>query len=175
MMLVALIARDLRRVWIGGGALLPVAFFLLVAILFPFAVGPDSVLLARVGGGVLWAAALLGADPDRAAGRSTPRRRVARPAWRDIAPGRARPVDRHPWPRRARRRHRRADREPARCRRDRRADAAPARDPAVDLRCRQPRWRHGRTQAAWRGQPVARRRHAVRCRRGDSRRVRLIR
>jgi len=61
MMLVALIARDLRRVWIGGGALLPVAFFLLVAILFPFAVGPDSVLLARVGGGVLWAAALLAA------------------------------------------------------------------------------------------------------------------
>src|SRR3569623_456591 len=61
MMLVALIARDLRRVWIGGGAMLPVAFFLLVAILFPFAVGPDGVLLARVGGGVLWAAALLAA------------------------------------------------------------------------------------------------------------------
>ncbi|MBW8841288.1 MAG: heme exporter protein CcmB, partial [Sphingomonadales bacterium] len=35
-----LIARDLRRAWIGGGALLPVAFFLLVAILFPFAIGP---------------------------------------------------------------------------------------------------------------------------------------
>ena len=56
-----LILRDLRRAWTGGGALLPVAFFLLVAILFPFAIGPDAVLLARVGGGVLWAAALLAA------------------------------------------------------------------------------------------------------------------
>jgi heme exporter protein B len=59
--LILLIARDLRRAWIGGGALLPVAFFLLVAILFPFAIGPDAKLLARVGGGVLWAAALLAA------------------------------------------------------------------------------------------------------------------
>jgi heme exporter protein B len=58
---VTLVARDTRRAWIGGGALLPVAFFLLVAILFPFAVGPDAALLARVGGGVLWAAALLAA------------------------------------------------------------------------------------------------------------------
>lgn len=61
MSLATLIARDLRRAWIGGGALLPVAFFLLVAILFPFGIGPDSKLLARVGGGVLWAAALLAA------------------------------------------------------------------------------------------------------------------
>ena len=59
--LLPLILRDVRRAWIGGGALLPVAFFLLVAILFPFAVGPDAKLLARVGGGVLWAAALLAA------------------------------------------------------------------------------------------------------------------
>ncbi|WP_066808043.1 heme exporter protein CcmB [Sphingomonas asaccharolytica] len=59
--LLHLIVRDLRRAWIGGGALLPVAFFLLVAILFPFAIGPDAKLLARVGGGVLWAAALLAA------------------------------------------------------------------------------------------------------------------
>lgn len=56
-----LVVRDIRRAWVGGGALLPVAFFLLVAILFPFAVGPDAALLARVGGGVLWAAALLAA------------------------------------------------------------------------------------------------------------------
>jgi heme exporter protein B len=59
--LLHLIVRDLRRAWIGGGALLPVAFFLLVAILFPFAIGPDAKLLARVGGGILWAAALLAA------------------------------------------------------------------------------------------------------------------
>lgn len=59
--MIALVARELRRAWAGGGLLLPVAFFLLVAILFPFAVGPDSTLLARVGGGVIWAAALLAA------------------------------------------------------------------------------------------------------------------
>ena len=57
----ALILRDLRRFYTGGGAALTVAFFLLVAILFPFAIGPDAALLARVGGGVLWSAALLAA------------------------------------------------------------------------------------------------------------------
>ncbi|MGH6615531.1 heme exporter protein CcmB [Sphingomonas sp.] len=60
-MIGALVRRDLRRAWAGGGVTLVVAFFLLVAILFPFAVGPDAVLLARVGGGVIWAAALLAA------------------------------------------------------------------------------------------------------------------
>ena len=57
----ALIVRDLRRAWAGGGAALPVAFFLLVAALFPFAIGPDAALLARIGGGAIWAAALLAA------------------------------------------------------------------------------------------------------------------
>lgn len=61
MRLAALVRRDLRRAWIGGGAAWPVAFFLLVACLFPFAVGPDAALLARIGGGVIWAAALLAA------------------------------------------------------------------------------------------------------------------
>jgi heme exporter protein B len=56
-----LVARELRRSWANGGLLLPVLFFLLVAILFPFGIGPDSRLLARVGGGVVWAAALLAA------------------------------------------------------------------------------------------------------------------
>lgn len=60
-MIAALVLRDLRRAWAGGGVTLVVAFFLLVAILFPFAIGPDAVLLARVGGGVIWAAALLAA------------------------------------------------------------------------------------------------------------------
>jgi heme exporter protein B len=71
----ALIARDLRRAFTGG-ALLPVLFFLLVATLFPFAVGPDRLLLGRVGAGALWTAALLAAllpvdqlvDPDLEAG-----------------------------------------------------------------------------------------------------------
>jgi heme exporter protein B len=57
----ALVLRELRRSWTTGGLALPVAFFLLVAILFPFAVGPDGLLLARVAGGVIWAAALLAA------------------------------------------------------------------------------------------------------------------
>lgn len=57
----AIVLRELRRSWTSGGLVLPVAFFLLVAILFPFAVGPDGKLLARIGGGVIWAAALLAA------------------------------------------------------------------------------------------------------------------
>lgn len=57
----AIIGRDLGRSFEGGGAMLPLIFFLLVATLFPFAVGPDGALLARVGGGALWMAALLAA------------------------------------------------------------------------------------------------------------------
>ena len=57
----ALVARDARRALAGGGVTLVVAFFLLAATLFPFAVGPDATLLARIGGGVIWAAALLAA------------------------------------------------------------------------------------------------------------------
>jgi len=74
-MIAALIARDVRRA-IGGAAWLPVGFFLLVATLVPFAVGPDARLLARIGGGALWIAALTAAllpierlvEPDRADG-----------------------------------------------------------------------------------------------------------
>lgn len=58
---IAIIRRDLARNWTSGSWWLPVAFFLLVATLFPFAVGPDSALLARIGGGILWVAALLAA------------------------------------------------------------------------------------------------------------------
>jgi heme exporter protein B len=72
----SLILRELRLAATGGNALLPLIFFLLVATLFPFAVGPDGPLLARTGGGALWMAALLAAllpvdrlvDPDRASG-----------------------------------------------------------------------------------------------------------
>jgi heme exporter protein B len=57
----ALVTRDLRIMLRAGGATLPIVFFLLVATLFPFAVGPDAPLLARTGGGALWIAALLAA------------------------------------------------------------------------------------------------------------------
>lgn len=59
--MIALALRDLRRAYAGGAPSLVLAFFLLVATLFPFAVGPDAALLARVGAGVVWAAALLAA------------------------------------------------------------------------------------------------------------------
>ena len=74
--MIALTLRELRLAAAGGAALLPLVFFLLVATLFPFAVGPDGPLLARAGGGALWMAALLAAllpvdrliEPDRASG-----------------------------------------------------------------------------------------------------------
>ena len=57
----AIVWRELRRAWSTGGLLMPIAFFLLVAILFPFAIGPDGKRHARVAGGVIWAAPLLAA------------------------------------------------------------------------------------------------------------------
>lgn len=54
-----LIARDVRRAYAGGSWVWPVAFFLLAASLFPFAIGPNAALLGRTGGGVIWTAALL--------------------------------------------------------------------------------------------------------------------
>ncbi|WP_299324143.1 heme exporter protein CcmB [Parasphingopyxis sp.] len=74
--LFAIARRDLRRSFTGSGWLLPLIFFLLVATLFPFAIGPDPTVLGRVGGGALWTAALLAAlmpidrliAPDRDAG-----------------------------------------------------------------------------------------------------------
>jgi heme exporter protein B len=55
----ALVAREIRLAWTGGGLWLPVIFYLAVATLFPFVTGPDKALLARTGGGILWIAALL--------------------------------------------------------------------------------------------------------------------
>jgi len=67
-----LITREVRRGF-SGPAWLPAAFFLLIATLMPFAVGPEPKLLARIGGGVLWVASLTAAllpierlvEPDR--------------------------------------------------------------------------------------------------------------
>lgn len=63
-MIAALLRRDLAHFFPfagGGGAALPLLFFLAVAMLYPFAVGPDPTMLARTGGGVVWIAALLAA------------------------------------------------------------------------------------------------------------------
>ncbi len=70
-----LVSREVLRA-LSGAAWLPVAFFLLVATIVPFAVGPDAQLLGRIGGGALWIAALTAAllpierlvEPDRADG-----------------------------------------------------------------------------------------------------------
>ena len=74
-MIGALIVRDVRRGFTGA-AWLPNAFFLLVATLVPFAIGPDARLLSRIGPGALWIAALTAAllpierliEPDRVDG-----------------------------------------------------------------------------------------------------------
>ena len=74
-MMSALILRDVRRGFTGA-AWLPIAFFLLIAALVPFAIGPDAQLLARVAPGILWIAALTAAllpierliEPDRTDG-----------------------------------------------------------------------------------------------------------
>jgi heme exporter protein B len=58
----ALLRRDLAQMFGGGrrgATVLPVLFFIAVAMLYPFAVGPAPELLARTGGGVIWVAALL--------------------------------------------------------------------------------------------------------------------
>jgi heme exporter protein B len=60
----ALLRRDLALMFGGarrGTTLMPVLFFLAVAMLYPFAVGPAPELLARTGGGIVWVAALLAA------------------------------------------------------------------------------------------------------------------
>ena len=62
-MIAGLLRRDLAQFFpfTGSGAALPVVFFVAVAMLFPFAVGPDANLMAKTGGGVVWIAALLAA------------------------------------------------------------------------------------------------------------------
>jgi hypothetical protein len=58
--LTALLVRDMRiAIRVGGGALMGVLFFLVVVTLTPFAIGPDLVLLKRIGPAILWLAALL--------------------------------------------------------------------------------------------------------------------
>ena len=63
-MVASLLKRDLARFLPGtasGGTMLPLLFFLAVAMLYPFAIGPNPTLLAATGCGVIWVAALLAA------------------------------------------------------------------------------------------------------------------
>ncbi|MGB3243408.1 MAG: heme exporter protein CcmB [Sulfitobacter sp.] len=56
----ALLIRDLRlALRAGGGFGLALAFFLIVVVLVPFSLGPDTTLLRAVAPGVLWLGALL--------------------------------------------------------------------------------------------------------------------
>lgn len=56
----ALLVRDLKLAMrAGGGFGLGLAFFLIVTVLVPFGVGPQSALLAKIAPGILWLGALL--------------------------------------------------------------------------------------------------------------------
>ncbi|MGR3484907.1 MAG: heme exporter protein CcmB [Paracoccaceae bacterium] len=56
----AVIARDLTlALRAGGGFGLALAFFLIVVVLVPFGVGPDTAVLRPIAPGILWVAALL--------------------------------------------------------------------------------------------------------------------
>lgn len=56
----ALLARELSlALRSGGGAGLGLAFFLIVTVLVPFGIGPDTAVLARIAPGTLWIGALL--------------------------------------------------------------------------------------------------------------------
>lgn len=74
-MIGALVRREIRR-GLTGSAWLPAVFFVMVAAIVPFAIGPDAPVLARIGPGALWIAALTSAllpierlvEPDRADG-----------------------------------------------------------------------------------------------------------
>ena len=58
--MIALLVRDMKLAMrAGGGFGLGLAFFLIVVVLVPFGVGPQSSLLATIAPGVLWLGALL--------------------------------------------------------------------------------------------------------------------
>lgn len=60
--MIALLLRDLRlAVRAGGGFGLGLAFFLIVVVLVPFGVGPETAVLSRIAPGILWVASLLAA------------------------------------------------------------------------------------------------------------------
>ena len=60
--MMALLKRDLRlALRAGGGAATALLFYLAIVIAVPFAVGPNTILLATIGAAILWIGALLAA------------------------------------------------------------------------------------------------------------------
>ncbi len=60
--LIAILARDLRlALRQGADSIMVVAFFIVTTTLFPFGVGPEANILARIASGVIWVSALLAA------------------------------------------------------------------------------------------------------------------
>ncbi|SDX01932.1 heme exporter protein CcmB [Litoreibacter albidus] len=58
--MIALLQRDLKlAIRAGGGFGLGLAFFLILVVLVPFGVGPNSDILSRIAPGILWVGALL--------------------------------------------------------------------------------------------------------------------
>ena len=58
----ALLRRDLKLAYRqASDSMTVLAFFVLATVLFPLAVGPEPAILARIGAGVVWVAALLAA------------------------------------------------------------------------------------------------------------------
>ncbi len=58
--MIAILIRDMRLAMrAGGGFGLGLAFFLIVVVLVPFGVGPESALLGKIAPGILWVGALL--------------------------------------------------------------------------------------------------------------------
>jgi heme exporter protein B len=56
----ALVVRDVKLAFRAGGeAFTLVLFFVMIAVIAPFAIGPDKLLLARLAPGLVWIAALL--------------------------------------------------------------------------------------------------------------------
>ncbi len=59
-MIRSMLIRDLKlAARVGGGAELGLVFFLILVAVFPFAIGPETKLLARLAPAILWLAALL--------------------------------------------------------------------------------------------------------------------
>lgn len=60
--MIAVLLRDLKLATrAGGGFGLGLVFFLIVVVLVPFGVGPETAVLSRIAPGILWVAALLAA------------------------------------------------------------------------------------------------------------------